>query len=50
MTEEEKQSSIEQNQIFEALQKILLDNLDINRQNTDAIKDSVRIAADLVKT
>ena len=53
MTEEEKQqqnseqSGVTQVQIFEALQKILLDNLDINRQNTDAIKDSVSIAKEL---
>ena len=53
MTEEEKQqqnseqSGVTQVQIFEALQKILLDNLEINRQNTDAIKDSVSIAKEL---
>ena len=39
---------ISQVQIFEALQKILLDNLDINRQNTDAIKDQVSAAKDLI--
>ena len=53
MTEDEKQqqnseqSGVTQVQIFEALQKILLDNLEINRQNTDAIKDSVSIAKEL---
>ena len=55
MTEEEKQqqnseqSGVTQVQIFEALQKILLDNLEINRQNTDAIKDSVSIAKEFSK-
>ena len=53
MIEDEKQqqnseqSGVTQVQIFEALQKILLDNLEINRQNTDAIKDSVSIAKEL---
>jgi len=53
MTEEEKQqqnseqSGVTQVQIFEALQKILSENLEINRQNTDAIKDSVNIAKEL---
>ena len=40
------EANISQNQIFAALQQILLENLDINRQNTDAIKDSVKAAQD----
>ena len=44
MPETPPAGDISQNQVFEALQKILLENLDINRQNTDAIKDAVKAA------
>ena len=33
--------------ILQQLSDVLLDNLDINRQNVDAIKDSVSAAGDL---
>ena len=41
------EANISQNKVFADLQDILLQNLEVNRQNTDEIKDSVAAAQDL---
>ena len=46
---ETEEANLSQNKLFETLQQILSENLEINRQNTDEIKDSVKAAQDLDK-